>query len=636
MKTLLLIASIALSISASASTYLVVKMRDNVTAANKAALLAPYTNRPLFDVSATEALALRKTLESQASTTLSDLTSYVCLKLDEQANASSLLLTLQHSPLVEDAYIEPRYELAIWEEPHAEAETERLLPQYIPDYSTQQYYLDAPPVGVGARQAWFLPGGMGEGVPVVDIENNWDMRHLDLAPLRVIAGFPWLPIDRNHGTAVMGVLLGRANGFGVQGIVPKAPGSVAQVGLLDGIFWPRIAPTILKAARKIGKGGVLMIELHTPGPNATGIGQQGFIPMEYFRANFDAVQYAVAMGVTVVEAAGNGGENLDAAVYQGRFDRAVRDSGAILVGAGSPKNAAVPRSRLAFSNYGSRIDAQGWGYDVVTTGYGDLLNAKHAKYTKAFSGTSSATPIVAGAVASALGIVRATGGNPSPFVVREVLSSAGSPQQRGSNTLTGSVGSLPDILHTVALLKGRNKRPIISFPSTNMVVQAQQEITFLGSPPSEALQWSVRRHDAKEGSVPILQGQGGMFTAKFDQPGTYVVAVSIAESEQRFLPFEREITVDLTPAAFALQPPREQDTAFALAIEKVPSHSGALYAEFCSRQGCSGEKPLRYRLPSVNTRNCLVKKAIKPRRFVRVAWENELGRAVSNEQRLWD
>ena len=69
-------------------------------------------------------------------------------------------------------------------------------------------------------------------------------------------------------------------------------------------------------------------------------------------------------------------------------------SGAIIVGAGAAPTAYggsdVDRSRLDFSNYGSRVDLQGWGEAVVTTGYGDLYNEhpdSNWDYTNSFSGT---------------------------------------------------------------------------------------------------------------------------------------------------------------------------------------------------------------------------------------------------------
>ncbi|MGO7983942.1 S8 family serine peptidase, partial [Rhizobium johnstonii] len=68
-----------------------------------------------------------------------------------------------------------------------------------------------------------------------------------------------------------------------------------------------------------------------------------------------------------------------------------RDSGAIMVAAGS---STVPHERLDFSNYGSRIDCFGWGEGIDTTGGSGTGTGD---YTTGFSGTSGASPIVAGA-----------------------------------------------------------------------------------------------------------------------------------------------------------------------------------------------------------------------------------------------
>ena len=57
-----------------------------------------------------------------------------------------------------------------------------------------------------------------------------------------------------------------------------------------------------------------------------------FVAMEYWDSYFDAIKNATARGIIVVEAAGNGGMDLDSSIYGGKFDRSVRDSGAILVG----------------------------------------------------------------------------------------------------------------------------------------------------------------------------------------------------------------------------------------------------------------------------------------------------------------
>ncbi|MEU7768708.1 hypothetical protein AB0B25_26870 [Nocardia sp. NPDC049190] len=128
------------------------------------------------------------------------------------------------------------------------------------------------------------------------------------------------------------------------------------------------------------------------------------------------------------------------------------DSGAIVVGAGAPPPGWHGRdhgpARLTFSTYGQRVDAQGWGLEVTTTGYGDLQGGteKDLWYTGAFSGTSSASPIVVDAVASYQGMSGAATGRRTPAQVRALLRETGSPQTDASGrSATQRIGDLPDL-----------------------------------------------------------------------------------------------------------------------------------------------------------------------------------------------
>jgi len=140
------------------------------------------------------------------------------------------------------------------------------------------------------------------------------------------------------------------------------------------------------------------------------------------------------------------GLHVDALGFRGRpdgfpewwrnpFNSSNQSSGAVLVGAGAPppgthgRDHGPDRSRLAFSNYGARLDAQGWGREVTTTGGswdrpGDLQGGPEeiAWYTDTFSGTSAACPVVVGALAALQGMLKAAAQQPmSPERARAVL-----------------------------------------------------------------------------------------------------------------------------------------------------------------------------------------------------------------------
>jgi hypothetical protein len=168
------------------------------------------------------------------------------------------------------------------------------------------------------------------------------------------------------------------------------------------------------------------------------------------------------------------GEDLDDPIYDtpgtaafpagwaNPFNRGNRDCGAILVGAGAPppgthgRSHGPDRSRLDFSNFGAAVDAQGWGSEVTTTGYGDLQGGPNEDewYTDEFGGTSRASPIVVGALGSLQGVLRARGAPAlTPARARQLLRTTGSPQQDGpGRPATQRIGSRPDLARLIAAL----------------------------------------------------------------------------------------------------------------------------------------------------------------------------------------
>ena len=208
-------------------------------------------------------------------------------------------------------------------------------PIVTPDFTAKQGYLTPAPVGIDAQYAWTLPGGRGSGVRIIDCEWGWRFTHEDLIQSQggVLAGSN--STNDNHGTAVLGEISGDRNPFGITGIAEQA-----WVGAVS--FTTLATPTAIKeAADRLGPGDIILLEIHRVGPRGK------WLPIEWWPADFDAIRYAIGKGIVVVEAGGNGGENLDDPFYnapQAGFPASWRNplnpanpsSGAVMVGAGNP------------------------------------------------------------------------------------------------------------------------------------------------------------------------------------------------------------------------------------------------------------------------------------------------------------
>lgn len=341
-------------------------------------------------------------------------------------------------------------------------------PPPTPDYQGYQGYLKAvsfTPTGIDAIYAWTQSGGNGTGVTVCDLEYSWNYNHHDIlkASGSQINSYVYDPFPAdscNHGTAVIGMLVSDFNGWGTTGICYGA--TLKTCGTYYGTYpvW-NVPGAITVAIANLSAGDVILLEQqweYVPG-------SQDFVPIEWwlnyspnsqtFNGVYAAIQTAVANGIHVVEAGGNavngGGVNMDAMNWFG-------DCGSMIVGAGGVYPGGTwpggNRQRLSYSNYGSRFTCQGWGEDVVTTGYGTLYNSEgyNRYYASGFSGTSSASPIVAGAAADCVGFWVANGNPPgslTPSMLRNVLISTGSPQLYPPS---GNIGPLPNLMGAFAYL----------------------------------------------------------------------------------------------------------------------------------------------------------------------------------------
>ncbi len=327
------------------------------------------------------------------------------------------------------------------------------------ELSDFQLYLDEAPLGLGVRWARAHLASNAVRIGLADIEQGWIPGHEDLPnPLLKHGDNRHLEPDLylgDHGTAVTSQLVGNHdNQLGVIGIAS----GVATLSLAShykkgdgdasassGRVADAIAALITGDTPVLKPGDVLLLEVQRAGQ-----------PEEVNPLTFDAIRLAVAHGIIVVEAAGNGWLNLDRLeTVDGRsLNRRSPyfvDSGAILVGAA---RSAVPHNRSWYSNYGGRVDCFGWGDSVVAAGYGNFSDGiDTSSYTDTFSGTSSAAPMIAGAAALVQSLYAqnaspATGEEKwkrlSPTQMRSLLSEprTGTRQGRGRR---GWIGVMPNL-----------------------------------------------------------------------------------------------------------------------------------------------------------------------------------------------
>ena len=508
-----------------------VRLRNNKLVSNKGLslkavndIIKPYTDGRLSRLLPVpeEKLAKSKSIyEAKSGHQLADFNLYYKIDVSSASEVESLVNRLNKLDIVEIAYPEP------------EAEPAGDIYPPTPDYDTLQKYRNPAPVGVDAIYANSQPGGDGSGVKIIDIENSWNDTHEDLDA--ALGGTINGGADQygNHGTAVLGEMIGGDNGYGVTGICPGASIGMASAAINGTVEAMWLAIDTLEA------GDLMLIELHAPGPRynfQVRTDQLGYVCMEYWQDRFDALQYAWAKGIIVIEAAGNGAEDFDDEIYEQKFDTTYRNSHAIIAGAGAPPsgNYGTPRSRLGFSNYGERVNLQGYGREVFTTGYGDYWdgdsNDPNQYYTATFSGTSSASPIVTGTVACLQGYYENSFGVPlTSDQALQYLNSTGTSQ--GGDT-TQHIGPLPNLAAAMASVMPPptlSTSPIYFDTSLEKGTSAEMDLWLFNGSYSNNLDFAITDNDSllkiadwlsiSPTSGSVLQSDSLLLTVTLDASG---------------------------------------------------------------------------------------------------------------------
>jgi serine protease len=391
------------------------------------------------------------------------------LRMTAQSNLNRQMANLNNCFILK---VPPNVKTEDWiDQLNALPEIEIALPLPLPaplpqpgNYQSRQGYLNAATKGINASYAWSL-GDSGQNVTICDLEYSWNLSHGDLPPGII----KWVPpgytdsdpyLDDNHGTAVLGELASLNDGSGTTGACYGATITVAPTHLNSA--WS-VGTAMMYAISNLSHGDVILVEQQLQGPLYRGPGNDtGLVPIEWWPEWYEVVLMAVGNGIHVVEAAGNGYQNLDSSVYStGNYGHwpflSQNNSGAIIVGAGAVPQGVFPggfygsdvaRSRLSFSNYGSRLDLQGWGEMVVTTGYGGFYNGsgQNLWYDSSFAGTSSASPIVAASAVLVESRYEALYSRElQPLAMRTILKNTGSAQQSGIHPSSENIGPLPNV-----------------------------------------------------------------------------------------------------------------------------------------------------------------------------------------------
>jgi hypothetical protein len=313
-------------------------------------------------------------------------------------------------------------------------------------YARKQFHLGKAPKGIDAKWAWKL-GVDGAGIGFADVEMGWNLSHEDLRS-KMPAGLLTDQINPqfvDHGTAVLGLVVGSDNSKGIVGIAPGVT-DVLLASHWDGASRENVANAVATAAQRLKVGDVLLLETQT--------GNGDPIELLAGGADMTAIQAASSKGVIVIEAAGNGGKNLDPA-----FPASRADSGAIMVGASVGSNppavmSANAHDRLGASNFGGRVDCFAPGIVLVTAGRGDLDDGSgnaDRTYTAAFRDTSGASAVVAGvAILAQHMCVTAAKPRLDSRGMRTVLTQNG----RRQGAQDGNIGIMPDLRRIAGQLLG--------------------------------------------------------------------------------------------------------------------------------------------------------------------------------------
>jgi subtilisin family serine protease len=225
---------------------------------------------------------------------------------------------------------------------------------------------------VDAPAVWAATGNTGMNITVAVIDTGVDLDHPEFAG-RIVPGYDFVDDDtvaddgHSHGTHVAGTIAGANDGEGITGVSPDA--NIMPIRVLNNRGSGSLSD-VIAGIRWAADNGADVINLSLGGGG-------------YTQAMADAVQHASELGSVVVMAAGNSGGSSPG------FPAAHAVNHGLAIGAVDQQH-NMPR----FSNRaGSTV------LDYVTAPGVDVYSAVPGGGYASYSGTSMATPHVAGVAA---------------------------------------------------------------------------------------------------------------------------------------------------------------------------------------------------------------------------------------------
>ncbi|MBM7690730.1 cell wall-associated protease [Peribacillus deserti] len=346
-----------------------------------------------------------------------------------------------------------------------------------PDYLVKSAYTPRDPYypfqyhhqAIGSEDAWNWASSLKD-VTVAVLDDGFDLNHPDLAP-NIKSAYDTvtnrtneLPIS-SHGTHVSGIIAaGMGNAYGGSGVAPNA--NILAINVFSGedAYISDVIEGIYYAVANDAK----IINMSLGG-------------YEYSSLFNNAIQYAYQQGTVIVAAAGN--EATSELHYPSSYENVI-----------SVSSTDRFNNRSTFSNYGEAIDIGAPGTSILST----IPENRYAY----MSGTSMASPVVAGAAALVWG---AEPGLTNDQVAQRILTTAVDLGQPGEDSFYGY-----GLLNAKAALNVRK----LEAPFVNQVSDQDTSVTGYMQVP------------AVKGRVIVSNGNQTLALGSVNEQGQFSVFIS--------------------------------------------------------------------------------------------------------------